>query len=164
MVRTPWNRNRTRPDSPQVPAEVEEYYQSTQKERRGVAWLLAFATLLLTLIIAVALFFGGRWLYRTVFGNNDKEGAETVQQEGTSPVEQLPADTQDQTSTNGSATNDQNGTDSSGAASSSTNDASQSPSSTQSDTNATNGGSTTTPTTGPSDSEIPNTGPGDHLY
>ena len=60
-----------------VPAEVEEYYQSERRERVGVAWLLAFATLVTTLLLAVGLFFGGRWVYRKLAGD-DKPKKPTI--------------------------------------------------------------------------------------
>lgn len=62
-----------------LPAEVREYYQSERRERAGVAWLLALGTLFLTFFIAAGLFFGGRWVYRTVF-NNDKGTNQTASQ------------------------------------------------------------------------------------
>ena len=58
-----------------LPQEVREYYQTERRERTGMAWLLAIGTLLVTFIIAAALFFGGRWAYRAVFGNDDNKTA-----------------------------------------------------------------------------------------
>lgn len=55
-----------------LPDEVQEYYQSGKRERVGVAWLLGIATLCVTLILAMALFFGGRWVYRKIANRNDK--------------------------------------------------------------------------------------------
>lgn len=53
-----------------VSKELEEFYQNERRERFGVAWLLAFGTLVTTLLLASALFFGGRWLYRVVTNDN----------------------------------------------------------------------------------------------
>lgn len=92
MVKMPWNRNRTRPTGAQVPPEVEQYYESTRRERKGIAWLLAFATLLLTLVIAAALFFGGRWIYRKIT-NNDSQPAPTPVQQEENQAEQTPSGT-----------------------------------------------------------------------
>ena len=59
-----------------LPEEVQEYYESGQKERVGVAWLLGIGTLVVTLILAAGLFFGGRWVYRKV-ANKDKDTTTT---------------------------------------------------------------------------------------
>jgi hypothetical protein len=50
--------------SDNVPSEVQEYYQAEQRERMGVAWLLAFATLVVTVLVVLGLFFSGRAIYR----------------------------------------------------------------------------------------------------
>jgi cytoskeletal protein RodZ len=63
----------------EVPAEVQEYYQSERRERVGVAWLLALATLIITIVLAAALFLGGRWLYRKVAHRDDNRQPETTQ-------------------------------------------------------------------------------------
>src|SRR4051812_17064489 len=55
-----------------VPSEVKQYYASEHRERVGLAWLVAFASLILTVAIIAGLFFGGRWIYRKVT-NNDKK-------------------------------------------------------------------------------------------
>ena len=65
-----------------LPAEVREYYQSERREKTGVAWLLALGTLILTFVIAAALFFGGRWLYNTIFDNDsDSDDQQTTSQD-----------------------------------------------------------------------------------
>ena len=55
----------------QYPAEVQEYYKQERRERAGVAWLLAFGTLLMTVALSLALFFGGRWVWRQFFDSSD---------------------------------------------------------------------------------------------
>ncbi len=57
---------------PTVPTEVQDYYQSERRERIGIAWLLALATLVTTVVLAVGLFFGGRWVYRKVAQKSNK--------------------------------------------------------------------------------------------
>ncbi len=47
-----------------LPEEVNQYYQSQRRERAGVAVILGIVALLVTLLVASALFFGGRWAYR----------------------------------------------------------------------------------------------------
>jgi cytoskeletal protein RodZ len=146
MVKMPWNRNRTRPTAGQVPAEVEEYYQSTRKQRRSVALLLGFATLALTLVLAVLLFFGGRWVYQQLFSNNDNTQTETTQPseqpvDSGQAAEEAPSDTNPDEALPESETSE-----------------STNPETNTSDSTS-DSGSTTTPTTGPSEPEIPRTGP-----
>ena len=138
-------------DQTSVPAEIQEYYESERRERTGVAWLLAFSTLLITIGLAVILFFGGRWVYRKIANNNDNQAAQTVQQ-----------DVEDQA--DGPFSNDNNdSTDTDDSGDSDDNDSSTSPSGTSDDpttTPPTTPGSTT-PSTG--DTPLPDTGPGDVL-
>lgn len=75
---------RKQPDIDSVPQEVQDYYQSERRERTGVAWLLALATLVVTLLLAVGLFYGGRWVYRTAF-KQDK-APQTAQPTATTPA------------------------------------------------------------------------------
>ena len=65
-------------------SDVNDYYASERRRRIGMAWVLGVATLLLTLAIALALFYGGRWVYRTVF---DDDSSDTTSQEANGPVE-----------------------------------------------------------------------------
>ncbi len=70
----------------EVPAEIKQYYEAERRERTGIAWLLAFATLLVTVALSILLFFGGRWAYRAVFDSNgDNDRQEVAQQEQQSP-------------------------------------------------------------------------------
>lgn len=144
MVKMPWNRNRNRPTAGQVPAEVEEYYQSTRKERRSGALLLGFATLIMTIALAVLLFLGGRWLYQTFFTNNDDQTQTTESADQpvdtTQPAEDAPTDSNPEEALPGSETGE-----------------TPSPETETNESPATEGA--TTPTTGPSASEIPRTGP-----
>jgi cytoskeletal protein RodZ len=73
-----FGRNKNNVD--QVPSEVQDYYKSERRERVGLAWLLALGTLVVTLIIAAGLFFGGRWAYRKITGNENKT-PQTAQQQ-----------------------------------------------------------------------------------
>src|SRR5690606_3533 len=56
-----------------VPDEVKEYYESSERERMGTTWLLAFVTLILTILLALGIFFGGRWLYRKITHKSSPE-------------------------------------------------------------------------------------------
>ncbi len=73
MAIWPLNRRKSS-ETDEVPPEVEEYYQSERRERVGMAWLLAFLTLFATIVIALGLFFGGRWVYRKVANKDNKSG------------------------------------------------------------------------------------------
>lgn len=123
-----------------VPAEVKEYYESGRKQQTGMAWLLAFGTLVVTVVLALIIFFGGRWVYQRLTDSNEAE-APTKQQETAS--EQTPANPAQNGAEDTNANNAQQGTSSSNTSTPST---------------ATNGSNT--PTTGSSATEVPNTGPG----
>lgn len=155
MVKAPWNRNRTRPSAVNIPSEVEEYYQSSHKERRGIAWLLGLATLVLTLIIAAAIFFGVRFVFNKFFGNKTPESSQTTEsatpetnQENNQGSDGPTSINQNQSTENNNNSNPQanNGTPQNNAQQ----NTSQQPSSQN---------STTTPITGPETPEIPHTGP-----
>ena len=79
-MRFPFRRKK---DVSDVPTEIQEYYQTERRERTGIAWLLALGTLIVTIGLATLLFFGGRWIYRTVAnrGNDKRNTAQTEQNE-----------------------------------------------------------------------------------
>lgn len=151
MVRTPWNRNRTRPTEAKVPAEVEEYYQSTHKERVGVAWLLALATLILTLLIAVGIFFAGRWAFRTITHRGDDASQTQTENPATQETPNDGAGSSNATASNPPGNQS--------APSSNTNNGSSNSSSPQTPAQGQPSSGSTTPSTGPSTPEIPHTGP-----
>lgn len=70
-----------------VPTEIHDYYQAERRDRTGVAWLLAAGTLIGTVLIVLGLFFGGRWAYRALTGNN-KPNAVTQTDEEKEKAEQ----------------------------------------------------------------------------
>lgn len=133
-----WPFNRKRQDQA-LPEEVQDYYDSSRKQRTGMAWLLALGTLVVTVLLAVLLFFGGRWVYQQ-FAGDDEPAQETTQTE--SPEQ----DATDQAATP-SGNNQQGASNQQG--SSSTNTATPSPAT-----------PAPTPNTGSTGSEIPATGPG----
>jgi hypothetical protein len=55
-----------------LPEEVSQYYQSARRERVGVAILLGIVALIVTVLVASALFFGGRFAYRKIAGKDKK--------------------------------------------------------------------------------------------
>lgn len=161
MARMPWNRRKPSVEV-KVPPEVEEYYQSTHKDRRGMAWLLAFLTLIVTVLIAVVLFFAGRWAYRSITGDDNVSSSETEQ----SVQEDQATENPESIESDGFGSNTQDGSDESSDSS----DSDALPSGPEPTGDSTDSGSGTnegsdesttssTPTTGPGDSEIPRTGP-----
>lgn len=132
-----------------MPEEVQNFYASEKRDRKGVAWLLAIATLIVTFLIAAALFFGGRWVYRTVFDNDND--TTTSQEESAEEATQ-----EEQTELGDSKTPDNS--------SSSSNTPSSSNSGTPDSSTGTSSTNTTqTPVTGPAPDALVNTGPGDEL-
>jgi len=65
-----------------LPLEVQDYYQAEKRERVGIAWLLAAVTLVVTVVAATGIFFGGRWAYRKL-ANKDQLPTTAVQQQQT---------------------------------------------------------------------------------
>lgn len=51
--------------------ELEWYNKAEKKERSGLAWLLAIASIATAGLLIIGLVFGGRWVYRH-FKSNDK--------------------------------------------------------------------------------------------
>lgn len=64
-----------------LPPEVEDYYQAEKRERSGIAWLLALATLALTILVSAGLFYGGKWAYKKITNPNKPDTG--IVQEGT---------------------------------------------------------------------------------
>ena len=125
-----FRRNKTQ--EPATPEQLQDYYQTENRERVWVAWALGFATLIVTVLVVMGLFFGGRWTYRKFRPQNQPVAVTNVAQDA-SP--QTP-DSTPQTS----------GSSPVGSTSA--------PAPTSTPTN-------TTPTTQKSTSNLPSTGPGD---
>ncbi len=51
------------------------YYQSPEAENKPMAWLLAIATFVITLLIILVLFFVGKWAWNKISGDNDNQQA-----------------------------------------------------------------------------------------
>lgn len=64
------NRQKNNSKSKSVPPEVKQYYASEHRERVGLAWLIAFLSLIVTVAVVAGLFFGGRWAYRKIVKND----------------------------------------------------------------------------------------------
>lgn len=76
MAIWPFNR-RKKQTTTNLPPEVQQYYQSENRGRMGMAWLIAFLSLLVSVAIVVGLFFGGRWVYRQIAGTNDTNATQS---------------------------------------------------------------------------------------
>lgn len=61
-----------------LPDEVNQYYQSQRRERTGVVFMLGILALIATLLVGLGVFFGGRYIYNKVRGN-DTQPNTTVQ-------------------------------------------------------------------------------------
>ncbi len=48
-------RNKT--TAPDMPPEVDDYYQAEKRDRKGAAWLLGLGALLVTVALVLGLFF-----------------------------------------------------------------------------------------------------------
>lgn len=146
--------NRRKKNTDVLPEEVREYYQSERRERAGVAWVLAIGTLLLTFLIAAGLFFGGRWVYRTVFNNDDKKPTASQDEN-----ESLRIDDKGNVVGGNNQSSNNNGNQSTGTSSTSTSTPSAPAGSNNTPAPAPSSTPTTTPNTGPD--SLVNTGPGD---
>ena len=93
-----WPFSRKKDEQSDLPKEVQDYYQAEKREKVGVAGLLALGTLMVTILLAIGLFFGGRWVYRTVFDNDDSQ--QTAQQEDGEQQEQEGKEESDQNEPN----------------------------------------------------------------
>ncbi len=153
MAIWPFNRNRNTSPQTKVPEEVEQYYQSERRDRVGVAWLLAGATLIITVLIVLGLFFGGRWAYRKIANKDNKSGTQTAQTN--QPTEQSPA------SQAPSSNNSSSGSPSSGSTSGNTNSQSSTSQGNVAAPTQTNNPSSVP--AGPTQTSVPNTGPGETI-
>lgn len=75
-------------DSEQVPTEVQQYYNESGRNNQAKAWLLAVGTLLITVAIALGLFFAGRFVYRAVTDRGDDRPQPAVTQSPTESSEE----------------------------------------------------------------------------
>jgi hypothetical protein len=154
---------RSRKNKSPIPNEVQEYYQAERRERVGVAWLLAIATLVTTVLLAFGLYVGGRWVYRKVTNKQDKptttQGTKTQTKPGTDG--QKPQTTTPSSNKGGSTPSNQPSSQNNDGATgnnvvSDGNDDDEQPSTPTAATN-----STPKPTNSSTNTSLTNTGPGD---
>jgi len=140
-------------DSVGMPPELQDYYQAENRERTWMAWVLGLATLVVTILLALALFFGGRWVYRKV---RNEPAVTTTQTENKAD--------QATVSTNSPTDTDSNNNDTA-TTPPSTPAPAPSPSSTPAPTTGTSSTSTSTPGNAGkvTSTALPDTGPSDTL-
>lgn len=126
--------------TPKVSSDVDDYYRSERRERVGLAWLLAFGSLIATLLIALVLFYGVRFVYHKVHHTNN--GGTTATTESTSGGQE---------SASSSASN-------SGQTNAPGNNSTSTPSSSGTSSSAANTGASSSATS--SGQNLANTGPG----
>lgn len=131
-----------------LPTEVDEYYKSEMRTRRGTSILFALFALIVTLAVAAGLFYGGRAIYRALSDNDNTQAP--VQTDNNKKAESA---NQDQSSSSQSS-------DSSNSTQSQTNSSGDSNSSVSSDGSTSNSGSTNSNGSGSSSnpSSMPATG------
>lgn len=69
-MKLPWRKNNIPEISNGLPPEIQQFYDSGKRQRKSIAWLLAFVALVVTIVLTFAAFFGGRWVYRKIAGSN----------------------------------------------------------------------------------------------
>ncbi len=126
-----------------VPTEIKEYYANEERDKSRASWLLGVGVFVATVVIVLAVFYGGRALYRVVF--EDENAATTEQAADLANTSNGTTPTTDDKSSTGTST------DEGPASSSPPNDTSTEDDSTRS--------TESTPSTGPTEEEIPRTGP-----
>ena len=154
----------------QTISELEQYY-ANKSNRTGMAWLMALLSLLVTIGIIAALFFGGRWVYRALTDNSSDSDTQTTVVEGTVNEDGTIVGSGDRTT----------GTGTSGSVGTPNNETAVAPTpefpsvvtdeaartNTPSSSRNTAGSSTTTPNTTPttgSTTSLPNTGTSELIY
>lgn len=137
-----WPFGRKQREESTLPKEVEDYKASVRKQRVGIAWLLALATIAVTVVLTLVLYFAGRWVWQRFTQSEPTEV----------PTTQTQPQTVDQT------------TDSSEQATSDAADSGQAPTTAQPNPEpAQLPGSDEPVQNTPSGARVPDTGPGDGI-
>lgn len=104
----PFNRKKNTSDE-SVPPEVQDYYQAEHRDRTGKAWLLAVLTLIVTVAAVLALFFGGRWIYRALTDGEDNAATSQTEDASQDQENQSDATEGDDPAANGGESNSGDG-------------------------------------------------------
>jgi cytoskeletal protein RodZ len=126
--------------------EVEQYYSAERRERAGLAWLLALVSIAVVALVIIGLFFGGRWVYRSITDDNKNVATQT---------------SDDNTPTiDGGSTSDDSDKDIANNSDDTADDQPETPAPSTTPTTGSTDNSTSTATPSqPSNSDLPNTGP-----
>lgn len=145
--------NRNKVNQAGMAPEVNEFYKAEGRERTVVAWIMAIGTLILTILVVLGLFYGGRWAVRKIKNRNNTSVAvhtEKVSSTNTSKSESGNSETSQNTGTSGATSS----TSANSTSSTSNSSATSAPAS-----------SSTTPAANSAqsnaNSRLTNTGPGD---
>lgn len=119
-----FSRNKKVADDSAVPEEIRDYYEAEKRDRMWVVWLLSGATFLVTVLVVLGLFWGGRWVYREITkddqpatvtteqneqqeaqdANNTQEGQQADQPSGAQQTDQSSSASQSQSTTQSQTT------------------------------------------------------------
>lgn len=92
-----------------LPEEVEQYYKTERRQKSGVAILIGLVAVIVTVLIILALFFGGRFVINKITNKGDKN--QQAQQEdwpvGNSQSNNKPANENSEASEPNQPTNNQ---------------------------------------------------------
>jgi cytoskeletal protein RodZ len=97
-LRNPFkSRNNTAVNS-NIPPEVQAYTKAEHRDRMGKAWLVGVLSLVVTALLILGLFFGGRWVYRKITGNSNSTPETQITEDGsgtkdTTPPKEQPKET-----------------------------------------------------------------------
>lgn len=58
--------------------KAQQQYDNEYHERVGLAWLIAFISLIVTVMVVVGLFFWGRWTYRKITKSGEQSSGQTA--------------------------------------------------------------------------------------
>ena len=73
-----------------IPQEIQDYSQTEHREKMGIATLVGFISLLLTLIVLFGMFVGGRWMYRKIARTDSKSNSTTIVEKSTDEAKVTP--------------------------------------------------------------------------
>ena len=62
------------------PTAVKEYYQAAGSRQSWIIWVLSIGTFILTLLIVLLLFWGGRWVWQKISDSSDDKPTTTQEQ------------------------------------------------------------------------------------
>lgn len=129
-----------------LPPEVNQYYASQRRERAGMMAIFGFSALIITILVGLAFFFGGRALYRNIYADKN-DTKDTAQNESG-----------DNSPSGLSISGSSNGSDSSNVNKGSSSSSTASPSNSSSATTSQSNTATTSSQTATNNSSMPNTG------